>query len=69
MFTLEHEDSVITIMKPLSGEFTTQVLVIYEDAYADIDMRLMTPDAVASNYGVDIQEIEEFLGDRQTEKF
>lgn len=69
MFTLEHEDSVITIMKPMSGEFTKQVIVVYEDAYGEVDMRLMTPQGVSSNYGVDLQEIELFIGERETEKF
>lgn len=69
MFTLEHEECALTIMKPLSGKFPTQVIAIYEDAYGEVDMRIMTPQAISSNYGIDLQEIELFIGERKTEKF
>lgn len=68
LLPLEYEDCVITIMKPMSGEFTDQVIAIYEDAHGDIDLRLMTPKAVSQNYGVDLNEIMEFIGGRDTEK-
>ena len=60
---LGHEEGefAITLMIPMSGEHDGRVFVIYEDAFGDAELKIMTPEAVAKNYDVDLDEINKFI--------
>lgn len=59
------EDNAVTILKPLSSEHEGKLIVVFEDAYGDLNMNLMTEDAVKLNYYVTDEEIEDFKKDEQ----
>lgn len=60
---LGQEDSefALTIMIPMSGEHDGRLFVLYEDAFGDADLKIMTPKAIAKNYNVDLEEINVFI--------
>ena len=59
---MESEDSdyVLTIMKPMSTEHSGKLIVLYEDAFGDVNMNIMLPKGIVANYNVDIEKLEEF---------
>ena len=56
----DDEGSAITILKPLSSEHENKLIVIYEDAYGEFGINLMTDRAVMNNYNVTEEELKEF---------
>ena len=60
---LSNEDSefALTIMYPMSGEYSGKLFVIYEDALGDVDLKIMIPEAIAKNYDVSLEEINVFI--------
>jgi len=59
------EDNAVTILKPLSSEHDGKLIVIFEDAYGDFGINLMTEKGVMNNYQITEKEIEEFKSDEQ----
>jgi len=57
----EDGEFALTIMNPMSGAHDGKVFVIYEDAFGEADLKIMTPKAVSNNYDVDLEEINVFM--------
>lgn len=60
------DDSAVTILNPLSSEHSGKLIVIFEDAYGDFDMNMMTEEAVMMNHNITEKELEEFKNDEQS---
>ena len=60
-FTIEDGEAVITIIRPLSGEYLSgkQYLVLYEDAHGTISIGASTKKDIASTYGIDEKDLED----------
>lgn len=62
LFLLGEDDAyTLTLMKPASSEYNEKLIVIYEDAFGDVNLNIMTPQAIFKNYGVDIELINNFI--------
>jgi hypothetical protein len=61
VFSNEDSEFALTIMYPMSGEYEGRLFVLYEDAYGDADLKIMTPEAIAKNYDVSLEEINVFI--------
>jgi hypothetical protein len=59
----DDEGSAVTILKPLSSEHENKLIVIYEDAYGEFGINLMTERAIINNHHVTEEELEEFKND------
>lgn len=57
----EDDAYTLTLMKPASSEYNGKLIVIYEDAFGDVNLNIMTPQAIFKNYGVDIELINNFI--------
>ncbi len=58
----------LTIMYPMSGEYEGKLFVIYEDSLGDVDLKIMTPKAIAKNYDVSLEEIKVFIDEVEKQK-
>ena len=61
ILTQEEGDFALTIMYPMSGEYSGKLFLIYEDAFGEADFKIMTPEAIAKNYNVSLEEINVFI--------
>lgn len=61
ILTQEEGDFALTIMYPMSGEYSGRLFVLYEDSSGDADFRIMKPEAIAKNYNVSLDEINVFI--------
>ena len=64
IYFVEEDESMITIMKPMSGMFSGRLLVIFEDAFGEVDTKIMTIQGIMKNYlpnSVTKNELELFL--------
>lgn len=68
VLTNEEGEFALTIMYPMSGEYEGRLFVLYEDALADADLKIMTPKAIAKNYDVSLDEINIFIGEVEKQK-
>jgi len=68
VLTNEEGEFALTIMYPMSGEYEGRIFVLYEDAWGDADLKIMTPKAVAKNYNVSLEEINVFIETVKKEK-
>lgn len=57
----EDGDYCITLLYPSSSSYGDKLIVIYEDAYGDVDLKIMKSDVIAKNYNVSIDEINTFI--------
>ena len=57
----EENEFALTIMYPMSGEYEGRLFVLYEDAFGEADLKIMTPKAIAKNYNVSLDEINVFI--------
>lgn len=62
------EEFALTLMYPMSGEHDCKLIVLYEDAHGEVDMKIMTPKAIANNYSVSIDEINTFIEEVKDKK-
>ena len=60
-FTVEHGEAVITIIRPLSGEYlqNDSYLVLYEDAHGTYEIDALTKKQIASTYKIDEKDLED----------
>ena len=60
-FTIEDGEAVITIIRPLSGEYLQNgaYLVIYEDAHGTVSISTYTKKDIASTYGISSKDLED----------
>ena len=63
ILTQEEGEFALTIMYPMSGEYEGRLFVLYEDAFGDADLKIMTPKAIAKNYDVSLDEINVFIAE------
>jgi hypothetical protein len=56
------DDFTLTILKPQQASWDGKVFCLYEDAYGDVDLKIMTPDALKSNFECDMSGIDDFIG-------
>ncbi len=68
ILTNEEGEFALTIMYPMSGEYEGKLFVLYEDSLADADLKIMTPKAIAKNYGVNLEEINVFIDEVKKQK-
>lgn len=68
VLTNEEAEFALTIMYPMSGEYEGRLFVLYEDAFGDADLKIMTPKAVAKNYDVSLDEINVFIETVESQK-
>ncbi len=61
ILTNEEGEFALTIMYPMSGEYEGRLFIIYEDSLGDVDLKIMTPKAIAKNYNVSLEEINVFI--------
>lgn len=61
----DDSDSAVTILKPLSSEHENKLIVIFEDAYGEFGINLMTEKAVMINHNLTEEELKEFKDDEQ----
>lgn len=57
-FTIEDGEAVITLIKPLSGEYKDRYFVIYEDAFGNYSMEPLSITVISDRYKIDINDIE-----------
>jgi len=60
-FTLDNDEAVITLFRPLSGEYLSNksYLVLYEDAHGQLEILAMTKNQIATAYGIDQRDLED----------
>lgn len=58
---LFQDDYSLTFIKPLSGYYNDQIIVIYEDAYGDAVSGLMNIKTIKDNYRLSSEAISEIL--------
>lgn len=61
VLTEEEGEFALTIMYPMSGEYQDRLFVLYEDAFGEADLKIMTPKAIVKNYNVSLDEINVFI--------
>lgn len=59
--TIFDEDAALTILKPFSGEYENQVIVIHEDAYGEAIMKLQPITELRKELNLDNEEFNEIL--------
>lgn len=64
--TIYDEDSAVTILKPLSGEHTNELFVVYEDAYGEATGVLAKMDDMKLSLNLTNEEFEEILKELST---
>ena len=60
-FTIEDNEAVITIIRPVSGEYLQNnlYLVVYENAYGQTDLFKLTRDEIAYKYDIMQEDLED----------
>ncbi len=60
-FTVEDGEAVITLFRPLSGEYlqNNSYLVLYEDAHGTLSISASTKKDIASMYNIDEKDLED----------
>jgi hypothetical protein len=60
-FTVEDGEAVITVIRPLSGEFLRikKYLVIYEDAHGMAELNFFNKSEITSIYGIKPEDLED----------
>jgi hypothetical protein len=60
-FTIHDGEAVITLLRPLSGEYLQNgsYLVLYEDAFGTVEIETLTKEDIASKYVIDRSDLEE----------
>lgn len=60
-FSIEDGDASITTLKPLSGEYYPNglYLVIYEDAYGELTINILSKDEISKKYNINREDLEE----------
>jgi len=59
--TIYDEDSAMTLVKPLSGQYSNQLFVIHEDAYGEAIGTLTPIDEVRKKFDGSDEEFQEIL--------
>lgn len=56
-------DSSVTILRPLSNEYTHNgnFIVIYESAYSVVDIHILTIEKIVEKFGIDIKDLKDTL--------
>lgn len=57
----EDSEFALTIMYPMSNMFDGKIFALIEDSFGDVDLKIMTPEAVAKNFDVSLEEINKFI--------
>lgn len=60
-FNIEDGEAAITLLRPISGELLIngQYVVVYEDAHGTVEVHTLTLKEVASNYCLDLRNLED----------
>ena len=60
-FTVEDNEAVITIIRPVSGEYLQNnlYLVLYENACGEVDLHSMKKDEIAYKYDIMQEDLED----------
>jgi len=59
--TIFDEDTAMTLVKPISGQYRNQLFVIHEDAYGEAIGALTPIDEVRKKFGGSDEEFQEIL--------
>ena len=62
-FTVENGEATITLIKPKCYDLSNngEYIVIYEDAYGSVDLRMLKLDEIASDYSIDVRDLEDVV--------
>jgi len=60
-YCIVDEDRSCTFLKPMSGEYNNKIIVIIEDAYGAMDLKLATSKDLAIDYHLSFYKINEIL--------
>ena len=57
----EEDFSALTIMKPFSDEYLNHYITVFEDAYGEVQMKLVHKDDLMKRLGVDEEGFAELM--------
>ena len=62
-FVTEDGPATITLIKPKCYDLSNngEYIVIYEDAYGSVDLRMLKLDEIASDYSIDLRDLEDVV--------
>lgn len=58
--TLYHEDKSLTLVRPASAYHARKIIVIYQDAYGEVNQELLTISEMAEKYTIPIKVLRQF---------
>jgi len=61
--TIYDDDMAYTFMKPLSEEHGHELIMVYEDAYGDMNCRYMDISSLKKRFNLIDEEVQEILND------